>query len=452
MLMRALYSLLTYAAQPLVRRKLLRRAQAEPLYGEWIPQRFGYYDPAVEGLPRPAEGAQRPPVVWLHAVSLGETRAATVLLARLRDTLPGMRLVLTHGTATGREAGKALLQPGDLQVWQPWDTPAAVGRFLARFQPDVGLLMETEVWPNLVAGCAQRGVPLCLVNARMSDKTYQQSLRLRWLAGPAYRGLYAVWAQSEADAQRLRELGAPVRGVLGNFKFDATPDAALLAQGRAWRASAGRPVLMFASSREGEEQMLLDALKQKWPLAPAESARAAPETIASVSQGGASLPFQLLVVPRHPQRFAEVVQLFADAGYAVSRRSRWSEVPQTADVWVGDSLGEMALYFGMAHAALLGGSFAPLGGQNLIEAAACGVPVFMGPHLFNFTEASTLAAEAGAALRCADLAHAVIEAAATAADPTRLHAMQDAALGLGAAHRGAAMKTATEVAAVIHKQ
>nr|WP_315465663.1 3-deoxy-D-manno-octulosonic acid transferase [uncultured Rhodoferax sp.] len=474
MLVRALYSLLTYAAQPWLRRKLARRAKVEPLYGAWVEQRFGRYDDALDLASWPAGGARGAPVVWLHAVSLGETRAAAVLLARLRESLPGMRLVLTHGTATGREAGKALLQAGDVQVWQPWDTPAAVARFLAHFRPDVGLLMETEVWPNLVAGCAQRGVPLCLVNARMSDKTYQASLRMRWLAGPAYCGLHAVWAQSEADAQRLRALGAPVLAVLGNFKFDATPDPALLAQGRVWRADAGRPVLMFASSREGEEQMLLDILKQKWPLALVESAREAPETIANESHGvrgeegavsalalhkagggaleSGPLPFQLLVVPRHPQRFAEVAQLFTDGGYTVARRSQWSEAPEAADVWVGDSLGEMALYFGMAHGALLGGSFAPLGGQNLIEAAACGVPVFMGPHLFNFTEASTLAAQAGAALPCADIAHAVTEAVAITLDESRLHAMQAAALGLGAAHRGAATKTATEVAAVLHRK
>ncbi|MDH4449227.1 MAG: 3-deoxy-D-manno-octulosonic acid transferase [Rhodoferax sp.] len=427
--MRTLYTALTYAAQPWVRRKLARRAQAEPLYGAWVEQRFGVYDLA----PWPAPGAGRAPVVWLHAVSLGETRAAAALLARLRERMPGMRLVLTHGTATGREAGAALLQAGDVQVWQPWDTPTAVGRFLAHFKPDVGLLMETEVWPNLVAGCAQRGVPLCLVNARMSEKTYRASRRLRGLSAAAYRGLHAVWAQSQADAQRLRALGAPVQGVLGNFKFDATPDAALLAQGRAWRAAAGRPVLLFASAREGEEQMLLDVLAQQRPLASPTP----------------PLPFQLLVVPRHPQRFAEVAQRCAEAGYSVGLRSQWGEAPPVADVWVGDSLGEMALYYGMAHVALLGGSFAPLGGQNLIEAAACGVPVFMGPHLFNFAEAATLAAEAGAALRCADIADAVDQAVATAHDATRLHAMQDAALGLGAAHRGAALKTATEVAAVV---
>jgi 3-deoxy-D-manno-octulosonic-acid transferase len=434
-MMRALYSLLTWAAQPLVRRKLARRARVEPLYGQWVEQRFGFYDFA----PWPAPGADRAPVVWLHAVSLGETRAAAVLLARLRESLPGMRLVLTHGTATGREAGKALLQAGDVQVWQPWDSPAAVSRFLSHFRPDVGLLMETEVWPNLVAGCAQQRVPLCLVNARMSDKTFQASWRLRWLAGPAYRALYAVWAQSEADAQRLRQLGAPVRGVLGNFKFDATPDARLLTQGRAWRDGAGRPVVMFASSREGEEQMLLDAVQ-----ANRSGAR---------GEGGAEGPpaVRLLLVPRHPQRFAEVAQLCRDAGLSLSLRSSWGDAPRAADVWLGDSLGEMALYFGMAHTALLGGSFAPLGGQNLIEAAACGVPIFMGPHLFNFAEASQLAAQAGAAIPCADIADAWGQAAAMALDAPRLQVMQDAALGLGAAHRGAAMKTATEVAAVLRE-
>lgn len=451
LMMRALYSLVTYAAQPWLRRKLARRALAEPLYGERVDERFGFYGPELAFAPHAARSAPRKPVVWLHAVSLGETRAAAVLLARLRDSLPGMRLVLTHGTATGREAGRALLQPGDVQVWQPWDTPAAVGRFLAQYQPDVGLLMETEVWPNLVAGCAAHGVPLCLVNARMSDKTYRQSVRMRWLAGPAYRGLHAVWAQSEADAGRLRALGAPVRGVLGNFKFDATPDPDLLGRGRAWRGVAGRPVLMFASSREGEEQLLLDALKQKWPLAHSEHGVDATESIASDNVPESGLPFQLLVVPRHPQRFDEVAQAMAGAGYSVSRRSQWVDGPERADVWIGDSVGEMPLYYGMAHVALLGGSFAPLGGQNLIEAAACSVPVFMGPHLFNFSEASALAAEAGAAVPCADMADAVSRAYAMVTDATRLLAMQEAALGLGAAHRGAAKKTATEVAAVVLK-
>jgi 3-deoxy-D-manno-octulosonic-acid transferase len=445
-MMRALYSLLTWAAQPLVRRKLARRARVEPLYGVAVEERFGHYGTATVVAPHAAG-----PLVWLHAVSLGETRAAAVLLARLREQLPGMRLLLTHGTATGREAGKALLQSGDVQVWQPWDTPAAVGRFLAHFQPAIGLLMETEVWPHLVDGCARRGIPLCLVNARMSEKTLRQARRLRGLAGPAYAGLHAVWAQSAADADRLRALGAPVRGVLGNFKFDATPAAALLAQGRQWRDASAMPVVMFASSREGEEQMLIEVLKKKTAPADVNKGNVATNSVAINGVSTPGKPVQLLVVPRHPQRFDEVEQLFRDAGYTVSRRSQWTaaQAPGAAQVWLGDSLGEMALYFGMAHAALLGGSFAPLGGQNLIEAAACGVPVYMGPHVFNFAEAASLAAEAGAARYCADLDNAWAQACALVSNDVDQAAMAQAALGLGAAHRGAAVKTATEVAALL---
>ncbi len=430
---RVLYSSVMALLQPLVRRRLRRRAVAEPVYGEAVPERFGHYS-----VPAQAAGE----LVWVHAVSLGETRAAAALLVQLRAQWPGMRLLLTHGTATGRAQGRALLQDGDVQVWQPWDTPGAVARFLAHFRPRIGLLMETEVWPNLVAGCVQAGVPLCLVNARFSDKSLREAQRLAWLARPAYRGLRAVWAQTEADAARLRSLGAPVQGVMGNFKFDVNPDAAQLAQGRAVRQHSPRPVLMFASSREGEEAMLLDSLKQKLPAAPANSAQIATKNEAS--------GVQWLIVPRHPQRFDAVAALFEDAGFSVSRRSRWADgVPAQADVWLGDSLGEMALYFGLADAALLGGSFAPLGGQNLIEAAACGCPVLMGPHTFNFAEAAQLAEAAGAALRVTDLAQAVQQAQALLQSPPALTQARDAALALGHAHRGAAQRTARALDALL---
>jgi 3-deoxy-D-manno-octulosonic-acid transferase len=442
-MMRGLYSAALWAAQPLLRRKLRRRAEAEPLYGEYMEERFGVYDG-----PRSTSvaGASTSPLVWLHTVSLGETRAAAVLVDALRVELPGMRLLLTHGTATGRAAGTSLLRPGDVQVWQPWDTVAATRRFLAHFQPTVGLLMETEIWPNLVAECARAGVPLCLVNARLSEKSLRKAERLAWLARPAYRGLRAVWAQAEADAQRLRQLGAPVLGVVGNFKFDLNPDAQQLAQGQSWRRQAGKRVLMFASMREGEDTMLVEFLKQNRPLAVAGIAKTAPESIAN---GVQAAPLQWLVVPRHPQRFDAIAQQLEQAGFTVSRRSTWTNGPVDADVWLGDSLGEMALYFGLTDAALLGGSFAPLGGQNLIEAAACGVPVFMGPHVYNFEEAAALSAAAGAAFSCADLAQAVHSATALLAQPEALAAAGAAALALGGAHRGAARHTAQAVAALI---
>ena len=411
-MIRALYSLGMWLARPLVVAKLRRRAVNEPRYGHAIAQRFGHYD-----VPPLTQDSTRP-LMWVHAVSLGETRAAAVLVAGLRKKYPGMRLLLTHGTATGWEQGSALLAAGDLQVWQPWDTPGAVQRFLAQFQPRIGLLMETEVWPNMVALCQRAGVPLCLVNARMSEKSTRQALRLRWLSRPAYAGLRAVLAQTEDDARRLRTLGATVQAVTGNLKFDATPDAALLARGQAWRATNAKPVVMFTSSREGEEQMFIDALRA--------------EPVAGV---------QWLIVPRHPQRFDAVAALFQAAGYAVSRRSAWVDAPPPADIWLGDSLGEMALYYGLADVTLLGGSFAPLGGQNLIEAAACGCPVLMGPHTFNFAQAAETAQAAGAAIRCVDLADALRHGGALVAEPARLARTRKAALAWSVTHQGATRRT-----------
>lgn len=167
-----------------------------------------------------------------------------------------------------------------MQVWLPWDTPGAVARFLRQFRPAIGVLMETEVWPNLIAGCQQRGVPLVLANARLNLKSWRSALRLGALARPAYQGLTAVWAQSKADAQRLEDLGAPVRGVLGNLKFDVVPDAAQMERGRSWRLLTGRPVVMLASSREGEETQWLEFIRSKQLAAQADQAREAPENIA----------------------------------------------------------------------------------------------------------------------------------------------------------------------------
>lgn len=439
---RALYSLITWCAQPLLRRKLRRRAAAEPGYGHAVAERFGRYSASQVGATPAGESAgAHGPWVWIHAVSLGETRAAGILLAALRDQLPGMRLLLTHGTATGRAEGHKLLRPGDLQVWQPWDTPGAVARFLRTFRPAIGILMETEVWPNLVAGCQRFGVPLVLANARLNEKSLRQALRLAPLARPAYRGLAAVWAQTAEDAARLRSIGAPVRGVFGNLKFDVVPDPALLAQGRAWRSQAARPVVLLASSREGEETMWLENFKPK--VAPALDGQA------RVAINMEANRVQWLIVPRHPQRFDEVHQLLVRAGLTVSLRSQWAAGPEAADVWLGDSLGEMALYYGLAHVALLGGSFAPLGGQNLIEAAACGCPVVLGPHTFNFAQAADLACAAGAAQRVPDIAAGVAQAARLALDPGAQTTASDRATRFASAHRGAAEATAQAVRAIL---
>ena len=409
----ALYNLLVWAAQPLLRRKLVRRAVAEPGYAVAVPERFGQYT-------QPAEATSE--LVWVHAVSLGESRAAAILLNALREALPDVRVLLTHGTATGRAEGAKLLRSGDVQIWQPWDTPAAVQAFLQHFKPRIGLLMETEVWPNLVQQSARSGVPLALVNARLSDKSMRSALRWASLMRPTYAALQAVWAQTEADAQRLRTLGANVRAVTGNLKFDAQPDPGQVAQGRAWRAALQRPVCLLASSREGEEALWLQALQ-------------------TVSSG-----VHWLIVPRHPQRVDDVEVLLRQAGLTVSRRSTWGETGPIAhadaQVWLGDSLGEMALYYSLADVALLGGSFEPLGGQNLIEAAACACPVVMGPHTFNFLEAAQQAEQAGAAHRVQDMEMAVQEAQSLAQDPAARQRRAAAALAFSQAHKGAARRVA----------
>ena len=439
-----------WLAQPLLRRKLRRRSVQEPGYGQFVNERFGHYGQSV-----PIHDG---PTLWIHAVSLGETRAAAVLVAALRTQLPKLRLLLTHGTATGRAEGAKLLGPGDLQAWQPWDTPGAVQRFLWHFKPSLGILMETEVWPNLVAGCQKQGVPLLLVNARLSDKSLHQSQRLAWLARPAFAALTAVWAQTPLDAQRLQTMGAKVQGVLGNLKFDAAPDAHQLALGQQWRAQWAQLVVMFASSRAGEELALLQIIKRFRPLTLTDKAQAATNSIVN--------NVQWLIVPRHPQRFDEVAALIKSHGFTVQRRSNWgqggppalaadahtsraetahaslsytSPLPASLlpTIWLGDSLGEMALYYGLADVALLGGSFEPLGGQNLIEAAACGCPVVMGPHTFNFAQAAQTAEQFGAALRAPDLPGAVLQATAWAADTQRLAQSGQAALAFAQSQQGA---------------
>jgi len=421
-----LYNAALWCTQPLLRRKLARRKLAEPLYGEAVAERFGRYTPAAE---------LHSDWVWVHAVSLGETRAAEVLIKALRQTLPGMRLLLTHGTATGRAEGARLLQAGDVQVWQPWDTPAAVQRFLRHFKPRVGVLIETEVWPNLVLQSQKLGVPLVLANARMSEKSTRKALRWPTLTRPVYQALHAVWPQTQADAERLQMLGAVNPQVMGNIKFDAQPDAAQCAQGQAWRAAMKRPVALLASSREGEEEAWLQAV---------------------MAQGHIATELQWLIVPRHPQRVDAVEALLLLQGWRVSRRSQWGQEgppaaePQTMPtVWLGDSMGEMALYYSLADVALLGGSFAPLGGQNLIEAAACGCPVIMGPHTFNFAQASDMAVQAGAALRVSDMAQALKQTLALLSDAAPLKRRAEQAQAFAQAHQGAAKRTAQAVAQLL---
>ena len=412
---RAAYSLLLRLLQPAYWLRLRLRGRIEPLYRHAIGERFGFYaDVAGTGW------------VWVHAVSLGETRAAAALIDALRVARPAMRLLLTHGTATGREAGAALLRAGDRQVWLPYDTPSAVERFFSRFRPAVGVLMETEVWPNLMHTAQRHAVPIVLANARLSARSLRRGLRMDALIRPAAAAITLALAQTDADARRLREAGAPRVEVSGNLKFDMTPEPALLQRGTTWRSELARAVVLAASTRETEEAMLLAA----WSRVPA------PRPL-------------LLIVPRHPQRFDEVAAMVQSAGFTLARRSAWGDSPPHdalhADVWLGDSMREMALYFACADVALLGGSFAPLGGQNLIEAAACGCPVVMGPHTFNFAEAAELSLAAGAARRVADMPAGVSAAVEWLATRGERELASASAHEFAAQHQGAARRMAQRI-------
>jgi 3-deoxy-D-manno-octulosonic-acid transferase len=379
------------------------------------------------------------PLIWIHAVSLGETRAAAILLGELRLAMPTMRLLLTNGTATGRAEGVKLLQSGDIQVWQPWDTSAATTAFMVNFKPAIGLLMETELWPNLIASARTAHVPIALVNARLSEKSLKklQYWLIKNLASLSYQSLAAVYAQTKNDALRLAIAGAKVDGVFGNLKFDITPNSEQLHKAQMLRATLAKPVIVFASSREGEEEAFLTALT-----ALSEAIRAS---------------VHWLIVPRHPQRFDEVAGLIEDAGFTVLRRGAFSAQSELVEakhfdklspngiensIWLGDTLGEMAFYYGLSSVALLGGSFEPLGGQNLIEALACGCPVVMGPHTFNFEDAASLAALSGVAYRVEGFASAIQQALALSGANGF---DKNVAYRFVAQHRGAATKTAAAV-------
>ena len=405
--MRAIYTLLWYLALPLLPLRLLWRGRREPGYREHIGERFGRY-----------RGAVAQPLLWVHAVSLGETRAAAPLVDRMRRAHPGATVLLTHMTATGRASGRALFGDRVVQAWLPYDVPFAVRAFLAHFRPRVGLIMETELWPNLVALAHEAEVPLYLVNARMSARSARGYARVPSLSRPMLAALSGVAAQTQVEANRLADLGAPSPVVTGNLKFDASISDGVEALGREFRVrfGAARPVWVAASTREGEEAMLLDALAAT-PLPPGTLT---------------------VIVPRHPQRFAVVAELLRQRGIPFVRRSSNTPVPADIDIVLGDSMGEMPGYFAAADVAFVGGSLLPLGGQNLIEPISMGRPTLIGPHMFNFAEAAAGAIAADAAVEVADAPALVGTVAGLLEDVPRRATMRAAALAFHAAHRGAA--------------
>ncbi|MHB1214267.1 MAG: lipid IV(A) 3-deoxy-D-manno-octulosonic acid transferase [Thiobacillus sp.] len=409
----SLYRLALLLAAPLIPLRLLWRGRRERGYLQHWRERLALG-------PAPATGA-----LWIHAVSVGEMRGAQPLIAALRAAHPELPLLLTCMTPTGRATAEALYGDFARIVYLPYDYAGLMRRFMRRLQPRVGILMETELWPNLIHAAARAGVPLMLANARLSARSARGYARLPALTRACLQRVAVVAAQTDADAARLAALGARAVAVVGNLKFDIAPPAALLARGADWRQRWGpRPVLLAASTREGEEAPLLRAFA-----------------------GTAPADVLLVLVPRHPQRFDAVAGLVAAAGLPCQRRSALDGAALDPDtrVLLGDSLGELFAYYAACDVAFVGGSLQPLGGQNLIEAASVGRPVLVGPHTFNFEEATRLAIEAGAALRVND-AGAVLDHALTLLGDAPARARMGAAgLAYAARNRGAAARMAALV-------
>jgi 3-deoxy-D-manno-octulosonic-acid transferase len=438
--MRTFYSVMWWLALPLVLTRLWLRGRKEPGYRQHWGERLGFYGASSASLP----GA--PMAIWVHAVSVGETRAAEPLIDALLAAYPASRIILTHMTPTGRVTGKSLFaKHGErlVQSYLPYDTGSMVRRFIKHFQPRICILMETEVWPNLIAVCGQQDVPVVLANARLSERSLRKAQRFGQLMLDAARGISLVAAQTEADAQRVRSLGVPKVEITGSIKFDVVVPDAALAVGAALRTAIGsRPVLLCASTREGEEELILQAFNDARAALPAD--------------------VLLLIVPRHPQRFDEVEKMIAARGLSVARRSQLAlaggaasapaALPAATEVLLGDSMGEMFAYYAACDCAFVGGSLLPLGGQNLIEPAALGKPVLIGPHTFNFALVTEDAIAAGGAKRIADAADLMQAAAGLLNDSAARTAMGRNSLAFANQHRGATQRTLALLPALLPAQ
>lgn len=409
---RTFYTALLYLLLPLTPLKLLWRARKQPEYLAHWQERYGFYKTSCSK-----------PLIWLHAVSVGETRAAEPLVKALLQQYPDHKILLTHTTPTGRATSEQLFGNQVVRVYLPYDLPFAVKRFLRHFHPTIGVIMETELWFNLIAQCQQRKIPLLLMNARLSEKSAQGYRKLGKVAQQGLRGLTAIAAQTAQDAVRLQNLGANNVSIVGNIKFDVAPHADATAKGEMLRNLLGnqRPVFLAASTRDGEEPLILDAVAK-----------------ANISN------LLTIIVPRHPQRFDAVAELLDKTTSGFIRRSSLNNGavvnPQIAFV-LGDSMGEMFSYYTSCDVAFIGGSLLPLGGQNLIEACSVGRPVLIGPHTFNFEQATETAISAGAAQRVQNSSDLAMQLQHLFANAEKRAAMAAAGLRFSEESRGATERT-----------
>ncbi|MDP1708715.1 MAG: lipid IV(A) 3-deoxy-D-manno-octulosonic acid transferase [Gammaproteobacteria bacterium] len=420
--MRHTYTLLLYLLLPLVLLRLVWRGLRAPAYWRRWPERFGFVPLAPTANP----------VIWLHAVSVGEVQAAAPLVRALMARYPQHRVVLTTMTPTGAEQVRASFGQGVTHCYVPYDLPGAVRRFLVRVRPSIAIIMETELWPNIFHGCHERAIPLLLVNVRLSARSAAGYRRVRSLTAEMLGCVSAIAAQTQKDAARIIALGAEAARVrvTGSIKFDINMPASLHEEAAVLRRSLGaeRAVWIAASTREGEETMILEAY-------------------ASVRR---SLPQSLLVlVPRHPERFARVAALCRRHGFNTVLRSEPRSCDASTEVFIGDSMGELALLYAAADVAFVGGSLVPAGGHNMIEPAALGLPVIFGPHVFNFEEASRLLREAGAAEQVRNVEQLATTVLSYLTDANLRHATGEKGRQLVQQNRGALDKVLGIAAGVI---
>jgi 3-deoxy-D-manno-octulosonic-acid transferase len=371
--LRILYVLVAYLLLPVALLALFWRGLANRAYWQRLPERFGY-------------GERLPPnTLWVHAVSVGEVQAAAPLVRALMKRYPERPVLITTVTPTGADRVRLLFGDRVMHRYAPYDLPGAVGRFFDRVQPDLAVIIETELWPTLYHTCGLRGVPLVLASARVSPRSVGRYRRLTALFREALSHGIVIGAQSEADAERFRSIGAhPARThVTGNIKFDFVPPDGLLEAGRTFREAhfPNRPVWTAGSTHAGEEELVLEAHRRVL----ADH----PDAV-------------LLLVPRHPERFEAVAQLVQKNGFGCARRRERRSLEPGESVFLGDTLGELMTFYAASDVAFLGGSLVPIGGHNLLEPASLGLPILTGMHNFNAQDVADLFVEAGAAELVAD--------------------------------------------------
>ena len=412
-----IYTCLLYLSLPFVPLKLYWRGLKQPEYWQHWGERFGNY-------------AQSPtlPVIWLHCVSVGETHAAAPLIKALKQQYPNHEILITHTTPTGRAASAKLFGATVLRAYLPYDVPFAMRKFLRHFKPEIGLLMETELWFNLIDEAKKMQIPMMLVNARMSEKSAKGYAKLGKLVANGLNSLHIIAVQTQSDGNRLKSLGAKQVTIAGNLKFDVTPPKDSAKNGAALRKLFGEQhaVFLAASTREGEEALILDAVK--------------------------GLDILTIIVPRHPQRFDTVATIIDQRKINYVRKSTLTtQITQDTKVILGDTMGELFSYYAACDFAFVGGSLLNFGGQNLIEAAAMGKPVLIGPHTFNFAEATKEAIHYGAATRVEDTAALRNEIEILANNPIQSETMGQAALKYTQSATGATEKIVHLVDSVLNE-